>query len=112
MAMYRLLRNLAFGERIVRRGSIKKLGIPEDDIAILLERGAIAPVSSPPIEEIPMWEGRAVELEEIGIVFVEHLLEANEAEVAEHMGTTKETIQKWKEELARWLQPPPLETDK
>ena len=110
MVMYRLMKNLIFGERIVPRGSIKRLGLDDEAIAILLERGAIALISSPPISEIPLWGKRAKKLEGAGILLVEHLLETNEAKIAEHMGATKEMVQAWKKELASWLQPPPPES--
>ena len=106
MVMYRLMKNLIFGERIVPRGSIKRLGLDDEAIAILLERGAIALIASPPISEIPLWGKKAKKLEEVGVLLVEHLLEADEAKIAEHMDVTKEAVQAWKKELAGWLQPP------
>ncbi len=95
MTLYRLIRNLSFGERIVPRGSIKRLGLDDEAIATLLERGAIALISSPPISEIPLWGKRAKKLEGAGVLLVEHLLETDEAKIAKHMDVTKETVQDW-----------------
>jgi hypothetical protein len=103
--MYRLLRPLAFGERIVPAGAVKRLGLDEKDIATLLDRGAIAPIAMPPLSEIPLWKPRANKLLKVGILDAGQFLEATSKMLAEYLDVEPSTIEEWKGELLRWLAP-------
>jgi len=103
--MYRLLKPLAFGERIVPVGAVKRLGLDDEAIEKLLHRGAIAPVNMPPLREIPLWKSRAAGLLKIGILDADQFLEAPNKILAEHLKVEPSAIEEWKAELLRWLIP-------
>lgn len=110
MTMYRVKKNLARGEIIVPRGIIDPLeGFSAKAIDILIQRGAIAPVASPPISEIPRWITRAARLAEIGIITIGDLLEADTGTVATHMNVRPQTVGTWKRQLEKLLHPPAKE---
>lgn len=105
--MYRLLKPLAFGEHIIPANSVKRLGLDDAEIEMLLNKEAIAPVNMPPLAEVPLWKGRATELLKIGILDTEQFLETANKILAEHLGVEPSTITEWKAELLRWLVPIP-----
>lgn len=105
--MYRLLKPLAFGERIIPVNAVKRLGLDDGDIETLLNKAAIAPVNMPPLAEVPLWESRAANLLKIGILDTEQFLESANKILAEHLEVEPSTISEWKAELLRWLVPIP-----
>ena len=106
MALYRLLTNLALGEkRVIPKGSIRRLGMDQDTIANLEERGAVARINAPPLVEIPGWDKRAEKLLPNGIVDAEQFIEHDDAKLAKLLGIKEPVIVGLKKELLQWLQP-------
>lgn len=99
--LYRVMRDMAYSRDIVLRGAFHRLEkIDEMGIARLLERRAIAIVSSPPLSVLPGWKARSARLEESGIDTATQFLGADSGAVAILFGRKKEIIEKWKREVA------------
>ena len=106
MAVYRAVNDLACGNKPGARGGILYAGsltrlewLGADGIARLLDVGAVSRVATPPLAALPGWKVRAGKLQQIGIVTVEDLIEADIAEVKAHMEVMREsTVEKWIQE--------------
>jgi hypothetical protein len=68
MALYRVLKALSLQDRRVEAGQLISLTMSADKIDKLVAVGAISPLASPPLAEIPGWEGRAQLLPAIATV--------------------------------------------
>ena len=103
MAIYRAINDLACGNKtgardgVLYAGSITRLEwLRPEQIGRLLAIGAVSRAATPPLMVLPGWKLRAGKLQQIGIVTVEDLLEADVAQVMEHMEVKRaETIEKW-----------------
>ena len=109
MATYRVLPGhtlaLKHGET-APEGSIVRLPWLEKDpagIQALMDKGAIARVSPPPLGVLPGWKIRSQKAQRFGIEDAEQFLEAGDADLARWMGAKEETIRKWKKELTGFL---------
>lgn len=119
MALYRIMSNLAFGSKLVPRGSIRRivekgartpkldgiLAMSAERITKLEERGAISRVNVPPLTEIPGWEKRAEVLLPVGIVDIEQFVEHDDAKLAKLLDMKTVVIAGLKKDLMQWLQP-------
>jgi hypothetical protein len=109
MAVYRVLRDLACGNKtgaiggVLYTGSLTRLEwLDGDGVSRLLDCGAVARAATPPLSVVPGWSVRAGKLQQIGIVTVEEFLEADTAEVMEHMEVKRaSTIKKWREDATK-----------
>jgi len=101
--LYRILRNLSTGPRrgdIVDERHFKNAEI----IDILIGVNAIAPVSGPPLTELPGWERRAQILAEHGIENTMTFIETDNAALMGIFNYKREaTIEKMKEEVRKGL---------
>ena len=105
--LYRILSNLSVGKGILREGSISRLGgIKAENLALLLARGAIAPVAPPPLAILPGWQHRAVRLAEIGIADALGVLEGDVGCIAAHLGVSEDLVRRWQTSLEQWLVAP------
>jgi len=80
MALYRVLKALSLQDRRVEAGKLIALTMNADKIDKLVTVGAISPLASPPLAEIPGWEGRAQLLP--AITTVEQFLETPDTDLA------------------------------
>jgi hypothetical protein len=105
--LYRILSNLSVGKGILREGSISRLGsLKPRVLAILLDRGVIAPVAAPPLAVLPGWQHRAVRLAEIGVTGADHVLEGDVGRIAAHLAVSEELVRRWQTSLEQWLVAP------
>jgi hypothetical protein len=70
---------------------------------ILIKKGALAPVHTPPLSELPGWILKGQKLRTIGIVTVQDFLDAPDSNIARLFGYQESTIQKWKREAQEWI---------
>jgi hypothetical protein len=106
MPLYRVLRSLSRKDQVIPRDSIGSLTwLSEESATKLLAVGSIARVSSPPLTELPDWDGRTRRLAVRGIFDAEQFLLADDGDLAEWTGHSVDTVRLWKEEVIRWLQP-------
>jgi hypothetical protein len=113
--LYRVLRDLQKGSKIIYTGSISNLdGIPPASIEKLIDNGAISEVSPPPLRELPGWTTRAAKIETLGIITATQFLEATDYEPIKKLFRVKdETIEIWKKQIVDvWLSPPPVKRGK
>lgn len=108
MPIYRVLKDLSFGEKVVNAGAfLPHTRFKPENIAILEERGAIARINPPPLHIIPGWSTRAAKLNKAGIQNAEQFLEGDINTLAESAGVSVETVAKWQTELStHWLNTP------
>ena len=106
MAIYRVLKPLSTGHQpgdLVDGNSFKSL-----DVLVAVK--ALAPVSTPPLSELPGWIKRAERLNAVGIITVQDLLDTKSSAIAEIFGYKSTAgIDRWKEEVREWLMPKPPE---
>lgn len=69
---------------------------------ILMNKKAIAPVSAPPMEELPGWSLRAERFGRVNIDTIK-FLEMDDQSLAEAIGSKPRVVAKWREELKGWL---------
>lgn len=106
MGMYRVLRKLHFRGKVILRGVLLSGDKFTPEVYDKLQAvGAIAPVSTPPLAELPGWGRRAVRLGKIGIVTIIQLMECKEVEVGEKLHVRPDTVLEWRKEALRWLDP-------
>jgi hypothetical protein len=98
MQLYRAVQNLAWGNRTVARGTVFD-GARLKAVERLVRVGAIAPVSTPPLEMVPGWQRRAVKLRTLGKTSVEEVLSMPAADLAGVFGVRPETAERWQSEL-------------
>lgn len=102
--IFRFLRNITVGEKIIPFGSVGPLNIPQEKIDILLERGYISPIAAPPLVELgDVWIARAARLESAGIETVEQLLDAEVRTLAKKLKIGIATLGVWQEEARAWM---------
>lgn len=98
--LYRVLRPLSTGHepgQLVDGERFKKLDA-------LIEVNALAPVSFPPLSELPGWKTRAKKLAAENVVTVQDFLDAEEGTLKRIFGhKTTRVISKWKKEVKDWL---------
>jgi hypothetical protein len=71
----------------------------------LIKSGTLAPVTTPPLSELPGWEERAETLQRVGVITITDLLAVNVAGLAKSLKRTPRTIRDWQSEAERWLNP-------
>jgi len=105
---YRALDDLIFAPGdVTPRGELVRAEKFKDEatIAILVSKRRISPVATPPLAVLPGWERRAEKLAQADIRNVEDFFETDVKEIAEHMGVTARTVERWKTSLVNWLRP-------
>jgi len=101
MKRYTVVKHLSTQQKIgsVVTDSDFKLGVA----AILVQRGALAPVHTPPLSELPGWATRSRKLETIGIITVSDFLDSDDLNISQLFKYKVTTIQKWKREARDWI---------
>jgi hypothetical protein len=105
MALYRTLRSLNHNGNRIERDRVLTLTWAQETIDRLVEVGALARISPPPLSELPGWKTRAGKLASHDILDAGQFLEAEEAMLTKALRCRIDTVQRLKEEVARWLQP-------
>lgn len=101
MPLYRALFNLS---GVAQRGELTQLThLKLEQIAKLEQSGAVSRVSAPPLAALPDWEKRAVKLQNIGIVDVEQLVEADPAQIAKALRVKAETAVQLQRDAEQFL---------
>ena len=110
--MFRALQRLSFGERFVEPGTllstVRGLDITylsPESAEILLRKGAIAEVSSPPLSEITGWAARSRRLKLLGIEAAVEFLEAEKSVVRRSLGVSESQLAMLRKEIMNWLRP-------
>jgi len=104
--MWRIHSRLDIGKgRILHPGSLSTLHwLNRKGLARLQMKGSISEVSAPPLAILPGWVLRSNLLSDrADIEYVDQLIEADSEEVAEKIDVNVRTVEKWKEEVTRWL---------
>jgi hypothetical protein len=107
--IYRVIKRLSVGKRT---GYIEPGGMVTDDslgirvATILVEKGAISPISAPPLDALPGWKLRAKKFEAAGYDAI-NLLECDAELIARETGYQEKSIEKWKRELMKFLEVEP-----
>lgn len=105
--IYRVLRPLSTGQMPGDFVEEKNFKGGKRTIDKLRAVNAIAPVSSPPLAEVPGWTKRAEKLAEISIITIQDFLEADEQRMAKLFKyKTTSAIKRWRSEVQEWLKPP------
>ena len=101
MALYRALRRMT---GVAQRGELTTLGhLNEEQIAKLIRVGAVAPISAPPLSELPGWASRAGKLAKIDILDVEQLAEADLKVIGKALRVKEETAARYQAEVKQYL---------
>jgi len=107
MQMYRALVNLDKGGVIIEKGSIfPESGFQPAAINRLYLLNKIAPVSAPPLNELPGWKTRAKKLEKVEITQPSEFLAADDDELAETLDLDVEKVELLKQDLINLLEAP------
>ncbi len=77
--------------------------VSESAKEILLNKGAIAEISTPPLEILPGWEEKAEVFKEVGIETIGDLVTADVEEVAQELHVPAEGIQEAADEARDWM---------
>jgi hypothetical protein len=105
--LYRVLRNLSAGSNrntlILAGGTISGNRFGKKTTAILVAKGALSPVSAPPLEALPGWKLRAKKFNEAGYDAI-LILETDDESLAFATDYKPQSIKKWKKELMDYLQ--------
>jgi len=108
MAVYRVLRSLDRGSRIIEPGQIIQIDwLSPENVGRLETVGAVAQVHGPPLVELPGWQLRSERLAGAGITTAVEFLEADSAEVEGRIEAQPGMVDKWKQDVQKWLLPPP-----
>lgn len=101
MPVYRVLKPLSKKhEQITPRGAIVNINwLDDDQLARLVEVGAIGKIKAPPLGKFPGWSRRHARLQKIGIGSVEMFLGADDEWLAERLNIKPGTARRWKNEL-------------
>jgi len=73
--------------------------VPPVTLEILLRKGDIAPIATPPLTVLPGWKVRAPKLATIGVETVEQFLETDREKIAEVCNVKPQTAVRWGKEL-------------
>jgi len=103
--MYRALRRLDRGKgKIIEIGKPTRLQwLNSEQIAKLLEVGAVAEIHPPPLAELPGWRTRAKKLKSKGIEDAAQFLASEDAELARALRVKLPTVKRLKADVERWL---------
>lgn len=107
MKLYRAIERITFadGRRTLEMGEVSSLkAVTEKGIQVLLDKGAIAPVSSPPLKILPGWEQKAEALTSLEIENVEDFLTADLEHVAKELDVSLEGLEQAAEEARNWIE--------
>lgn len=105
--LYRAIERVTFadGRRSLEMGEVDSLkGVTKKGIQVLMKKGAIAPVSSPPLKILPGWERKAEVLKEAKIEDVEDLLTADLPEVAKELEVSLEGLEEAADQARQWIE--------
>ncbi len=107
MPTFMVLRDLVRGKKQKRiaipRGSKTQLEwLDGDTQQLLIRKGAVREVESPPLSELAGWQTRGRRLLSLGIVTMEDMLDADPDAVAVELGVKPATVEKWQAELKDW----------
>ena len=107
MKLYRALRDLDKGSRIIERGEVFA-GEEFSDAALtkLEGLGKIARASTPPLEVLPGWTVRAKKLAECGIITAEEFLSMPDKSLAKAINAPATRVAEWKISLLECLRIP------
>jgi len=102
---YRILDNLRFSKKPrILKGEVSGLkGLSPEQIRILLKRGAISEVASPPLSILPGWGRRWPVFKKAGIEDINQLLSADLDSLSKELRISVETLQHCAEEAKGWL---------
>lgn len=101
MSIYRALNNLS---NVAKRGELTRLShLTPEQIAKLERVGAVAPIATPPLSELPEWAIRAGKLAKAGISTAEQFLEADVEAITKVLRVKPETAQQYQQEVETFL---------
>ncbi len=90
---------------VIPEGTMSELKkVSGNALEILLDRDVITEVQTPPLEILPGWEERAVQLKEVGIETIGDLVTADIENVAEELNVPAEGIQEAADEARDWME--------
>lgn len=108
MATYMVRKRLSTGQEpgdVVTDGDFRDGVVPA-----LLAVGALKRIEGPPLTELPGWTRRAELLARADIEMADQFLEADDELIRRVVGyRSTRAVAGWKEEVRRWLMPPPPE---
>lgn len=99
MPYYRAVTDLKFGDKIIPRNRIFFYPPEQKNIAKLFELGHVSAVHFPPLSAIPKWKTKAAKLEKWLVITVDDFLVTKPCDLADWLGTSKEHVEKLKDEL-------------
>ena len=98
--LYRVMKRLSTGHipgQLVRGNRFKHLDI-------LVDCGALAAVTGPPLAELPGWVTRSEKLAPLGIITADDFLEYDPKKLTKQSGYKEKTIERWRTEIEEiWL---------
>jgi hypothetical protein len=108
MPFYRILQNIYTDiDHRLERGGIQRLTMKPEHIAVLIDRGAISQIATPPLDILPDWGDRAKKLAKRKIFTVEDILEVledNPAPIQKLFELSDDDVLQWRQELiTNWL---------
>ena len=106
MPLYRTLERIIFDDDVVFDQFIVSplKGVPKSILEILLAKGRVVEVQTPPLAVLPGWEEKAAVLAPLGIEDVSQLVDADLDKVAEELGTPVRGLRKAALEAQSWMQ--------
>jgi hypothetical protein len=112
--MYRVMRVLRTGNKkgavdgLMRPGTLTRLDwLTDEQIALLVQRGAVIGASAPPLSVLRGWKLRSQRLQAMDILTITDLLEADVDQVASEMRVRPATVKRWQDEALQWMTVPP-----
>jgi len=104
--MYRVLKPLGSRQGVLYPGTFSDLHwLNSVAVKKLIGRGAISKVAPPPLVELPGWKRRSIRLGKLGIENVTQFLECDGEEIGKILNVKSSTIERWKRETRKWLEP-------
>jgi hypothetical protein len=101
MAYYRILKRVSKGAPV---GSLDRFDwLNDDQRQRLVDLGVISQLSAPPLAELPGLSRRAKKLEPLGIVTADQFLECDIGVVSGLFRVKPETVERWQDEVMKWL---------
>jgi len=106
MPLYRTLERILFDNDVVFDQFIVSplKGVPQAVLDILLTKGRVVEVHTPPLAVLPGWEGKAAALAPLGIEDVSQLLDADLDKVAEELDTPVEYLREAAQDAQSWME--------